>query len=96
MLDPPGQPELTTHHMSLPRILQRLEKLGYRVSVVLDALTWCLLTALIDHDHSVFGLSSCYSTITVLEQSDSLCQRNASSTLPHWYDTLDTLPTLYS
>ena len=32
VLDPPGQPELTTHHMALPRILQRLEKLGYRVS----------------------------------------------------------------
>lgn len=31
VLDPPGQPELTTHHMALPRILQRLEKLGYRV-----------------------------------------------------------------
>lgn len=31
VLDPPGQPELTTHHMSLPRILQNLEKLGYRV-----------------------------------------------------------------
>jgi hypothetical protein len=38
VLDPPGQPELTTHHMSLPRILQRLEKLGYRVSEVLDSL----------------------------------------------------------
>ena len=83
MLDPPGQPELTTHHMSLPRILQRLEKLGYRVSDVLDSLIWCLLTTFIDYDHSMSGLSSCHSTITVLEQSDSLCQRNASSALPH-------------
>lgn len=83
MLDPPGQPELTTHHMSLPRILQRLEKLGYRVSDVLDSLIWCLLITFIDHDHSMSGLSSCHSTITVLEQSDSLCQRNASSALPH-------------
>ena len=32
MLDPPGQPELTTHHMALPKILHRLEKSGYRVS----------------------------------------------------------------
>lgn len=31
MLDPPGQPELSMHHMALPRILQRLEKAGYRV-----------------------------------------------------------------
>ena len=31
VLDPPGQPELTIHHMALPRILHRLEKLGYRV-----------------------------------------------------------------
>lgn len=38
LLDPPGQPELTTHHMALPRILQRLEKLGYRVSIPLPAL----------------------------------------------------------
>ncbi|GAB7326253.1 hypothetical protein MBLNU13_g10237t1 [Cladosporium sp. NU13] len=34
VLDPPGQPELTTHHMSLPRILQRLEKLGYRITII--------------------------------------------------------------
>ena len=31
VLDPPGQPELMQHHLALPRILQRLEKLGYRV-----------------------------------------------------------------
>lgn len=31
VLDPPGQPELTTHHAALPRILQRLEKKGHRV-----------------------------------------------------------------
>lgn len=31
ILDPPGQPELTIHHMALPRILHRLEKLEYRV-----------------------------------------------------------------
>nr|POE74043.1 gpn-loop gtpase 2 [Quercus suber] len=31
ILDPPGQPELTTHHEALPRILQRIEKLGYRI-----------------------------------------------------------------
>ena len=31
VLDPPGQPELTIHHLALPRILQRLEKIGYRV-----------------------------------------------------------------
>lgn len=35
VLDPPGQPELMVHHEALPRILQRLEKLGYRVSLVL-------------------------------------------------------------
>ncbi|KAM0692132.1 hypothetical protein Q7P36_008333 [Cladosporium allicinum] len=34
VLDPPGQPELTTHHMALPRILQRLEKLGYRITII--------------------------------------------------------------
>lgn len=32
VLDPPGQPELMVHHEALPRILHRLEKLGYRVS----------------------------------------------------------------
>ncbi|KAK1041604.1 hypothetical protein LTR33_015654 [Friedmanniomyces endolithicus] len=31
VLDPPGQPELMQHHTALPRILHRLEKLGYRV-----------------------------------------------------------------
>lgn len=31
ILDPPGQPELTIHHMALPNILQKLEKAGYRV-----------------------------------------------------------------
>jgi len=31
VLDPPGQPELMQHHSSLPNILHRLEKLGYRV-----------------------------------------------------------------
>ncbi|KAK5165086.1 uncharacterized protein LTR77_009183 [Saxophila tyrrhenica] len=34
ILDPPGQPELTIHHMAVPRILQRLEKLDYRIVVV--------------------------------------------------------------
>lgn len=34
VLDPPGQPELTIHHMALPRILHRLEKLGYRVRLL--------------------------------------------------------------
>ena len=34
ILDPPGQPELTTHHTALPRILLRLEKLGYRASLL--------------------------------------------------------------
>lgn len=34
VLDPPGQPELTIHHMALPRILHRLEKLGYRVCLL--------------------------------------------------------------
>ncbi|KAK4617639.1 GPN-loop GTPase 2 [Fulvia fulva] len=34
ILDPPGQPELTTHHTALPRILQRLEKIGYRIVVI--------------------------------------------------------------
>lgn len=34
VLDPPGQPELTIHHMALPRILYRLEKLGYRVRLL--------------------------------------------------------------
>ena len=33
VLDPPGQPELTIHHLALPRILQRLEKMGYRVRI---------------------------------------------------------------
>lgn len=33
VLDPPGQPELMVHHMALPRILQRLEKAGYRVGL---------------------------------------------------------------
>ncbi|KAK3649224.1 hypothetical protein LTR56_007064 [Elasticomyces elasticus] len=31
VLDPPGQPELMQHHTALPRILHRLEKLGYRM-----------------------------------------------------------------
>ena len=83
MLDPPGQPELTTHHMSLPRILQRLEKLGYRVSKVLYSLRWCLLTTVVDYNYSMSGFSGCNSTITILEQSDPLCQRNASSAIPH-------------
>ncbi|WPH04498.1 Hypothetical protein R9X50_00738900 [Acrodontium crateriforme] len=34
ILDPPGQPELTIHHMALPQILQRLEKIGYRIVVI--------------------------------------------------------------
>ncbi|KAI6802940.1 putative ATP binding protein [Hortaea werneckii] len=43
VLDPPGQPELTIHHMALPRILQRLEKMGYRI-VVLQLLDSVVLT----------------------------------------------------
>ncbi|KAI7340037.1 putative ATP binding protein, partial [Hortaea werneckii] len=43
VLDPPGQPELTIHHLALPRILQRLEKIGYRV-VVLQLLDSVVLT----------------------------------------------------
>ncbi|TKA21810.1 hypothetical protein B0A50_08637 [Salinomyces thailandicus] len=43
VLDPPGQPELTIHHMALPRILQRLERLGYRI-VVLQLLDSVVLT----------------------------------------------------
>lgn len=35
LLDPPGQAELTTHHTALPRILQRIEKSGYRVGTSL-------------------------------------------------------------
>jgi len=34
-LDPPGQPELTTHHGALPNILHRLEKIGCRVCFML-------------------------------------------------------------
>ncbi|KAF7193722.1 GPN-loop GTPase 2 [Pseudocercospora fuligena] len=34
ILDPPGQPELTTHHSALPNILQKIEKLGYRVVII--------------------------------------------------------------
>ncbi|KAF2165880.1 hypothetical protein M409DRAFT_23611 [Zasmidium cellare ATCC 36951] len=34
LLDPPGQPELTTHHTALPRILHRLEKAGYRIVII--------------------------------------------------------------
>jgi GPN-loop GTPase len=45
LLDPPGQPELTIHHMALPRILQRLEKLGYRVCLQMNRST----TPLTDH-----------------------------------------------
>jgi hypothetical protein len=37
ILDPPGQPELTIHHSALPRILHRLEKLDYRVSLALSS-----------------------------------------------------------
>ncbi|KAI6845650.1 putative ATP binding protein [Hortaea werneckii] len=43
VLDPPGQPELTIHHLALPRILQRLEKIGYRI-VVLQLLDSVVLT----------------------------------------------------
>ncbi|KAI7681227.1 hypothetical protein D0864_01844 [Hortaea werneckii] len=43
VLDPPGQPELTIHHMALPRILQRLEKMGYRI-VILQLLDSVVLT----------------------------------------------------
>jgi GPN-loop GTPase len=38
ILDPPGQPELSMHHMALPRILQKVEKLGYRVSLFIIAM----------------------------------------------------------
>ncbi|QIW99383.1 hypothetical protein AMS68_004901 [Peltaster fructicola] len=34
ILDPPGQPELTSHHTALPKILTKIEKLGYRIVVV--------------------------------------------------------------
>ncbi|KAI5362778.1 putative GPN-loop GTPase, P-loop containing nucleoside triphosphate hydrolase [Septoria linicola] len=34
ILDPPGQPELTIHHQSLPNILHRLEKRGYRIVII--------------------------------------------------------------
>ncbi|KAF2771398.1 hypothetical protein EJ03DRAFT_381279 [Teratosphaeria nubilosa] len=43
VLDPPGQPELSMHHMALPRILQRLEHAGYRI-VVLQLLDSVVLT----------------------------------------------------
>jgi hypothetical protein len=76
--------------MALPRILQRLEKLGYRVCELLDSLRWYLLTILVDHNHSMSGFSGRNSTITILEQSDSLCQRNAASAIPHQYDILTT------
>jgi len=88
VLDPPGQPELTTHHMALPRILQRLEKLGYRVRKVLNCSLFQLTDIVIDYDHSMPGFSSCDSTLTVSEQSDPLCQRDASSTISDRYDIL--------
>lgn len=31
ILDPPGQAELYSHHTAFPRILHRIEELGYRV-----------------------------------------------------------------
>ncbi|KAK5107629.1 hypothetical protein LTR62_000964 [Meristemomyces frigidus] len=34
VLDPPGQPELMQHHEALPDMLERLEKLGYRIVIV--------------------------------------------------------------
>ncbi|GAB7362711.1 hypothetical protein MBLNU230_g3017t2 [Neophaeotheca triangularis] len=34
ILDPPGQPELTIHHMALPKILERLTKKDYRIVVI--------------------------------------------------------------
>ncbi|CAK3877409.1 Hypothetical predicted protein [Lecanosticta acicola] len=34
LLDPPGQAELTTHHTALPRILQRIERAGYRIVII--------------------------------------------------------------
>ncbi|KAI7278786.1 putative ATP binding protein [Hortaea werneckii] len=43
VLDPPGQPELTIHHLALPRILQRLEKMGYRI-IILQLLDSVVLT----------------------------------------------------
>ncbi|KAF2719036.1 hypothetical protein K431DRAFT_273426 [Polychaeton citri CBS 116435] len=34
ILDPPGQAELYSHHGAFPNILHRLEKLGYRITVL--------------------------------------------------------------
>lgn len=53
VLDPPGQPELTTHHMSLPRILQRLEKLGYRVSTHASMYPTVQANKLADHCYTM-------------------------------------------
>lgn len=90
MLDPPGQPELTTHHMSLPRILQRLEKLGYRVCFN-EALSFdFLINSISDNNHSMSGLCRCHPTIIIFEQSYPLRSRNVAPALPYQYDSITT------
>ena len=42
---------------------------------------------MIDHDHTVSGLSRRNSTIVVPEQSVTLRERDAPPALPHRYDT---------
>nr|POE72293.1 gpn-loop gtpase 2 [Quercus suber] len=55
ILDPPGQPELSTHHEALPRILQRIEKLGYRVGTWFSSSLFINVLTKIDNLKSVGG-----------------------------------------
>jgi hypothetical protein len=44
--------------------------------------------SVVDHYHTMSGLSRRHTTIVVLEQSSTLRQRNATPALPHRYDIL--------
>jgi hypothetical protein len=72
--------------MSLPRILQRLEKLEYRVNLNARLLKLPLTDILVDHNHSMSGLRGSNSTVVVSKQFNPLCQRDVTFALSNWYD----------
>jgi hypothetical protein len=47
-----------------------------------------LTDSIVDYNHSVSRFCGSNSTITVPEQSDPMCQRNATFALSDWYDLI--------
>lgn len=71
--------------MALPRILQRVEKLGYRVGCYHDIHTTPLTDQIVDSRYSAPGLRRSDPSKLVSQQPLAVSSRDASSSLPRWY-----------